>query len=1328
MKSGRKNARRHGNQLPPKHPATSYPASVDLLLKEAMAQHNAGHLPEAESLYRQILRVNPFHADALRLLGVIACQAGESAKALDLLDRAIQIDPQFAEAYFDRGNALFVLQQLPAAVQSYDKAIQLKPEYAEAYNNRGSSLHELQQFQAAGDSFDKAISLKPDFAEASSNRTNNLQDLMLYQATLKFYEKAMLLDPKYEFLKETGAFDSVANQVAQIVMIADKSQRKAALDALPLDLQNHPAVCNLRNLNFFKTESSGKDLVFFCFPTDEIWGPRMAGTNGIGGSEEAVIWLSRLLYQRGWNVTVYAYSGAHEEDFEGVVWKPYWMWNYRDKQDVTVIWRYPYFTKFPINSNKVIVDLHDVTAAREFTSDRLQRIHKIFVKSKFHRSLLPQIPDRKFVIIPNGIDAELFEHMGTRDPLLLINTSSAERSLETFLDCFEEIGKQVPNAKAQWAYGWGVSDANNSTNAQSMEWKTRMQERMEQLGVEECGRIGHDQVARLYREANIFAYPSEFPEIDCISLSKAMAAGAIPITTDFAAMGEKSHPGGVFIHSQKTNADYAQPDQINFGMTDPEQKEQFIRETVKLLRNPPDESTRESMRNWARTTFDWRKVADSWDAALTSQTADTVPAPAGTAAQENPEEAIFAFNRGNELYLAQQYHAAIECYDRAILLNPRYAEAYCNRGIIQYLLHHVQASRESCAKAILLNPEFAEAYFNQGNALNALNQYQAALESYDKAIQLKPEYAAAYYNRGTILQAFGQYDEALRSYDKAIQLTPDQAPAYNNRGVALLSLQRYEAAVQSFDKAILLNPRYAEAHNNRGNALQSLGRSQEALPGFDKAILFNPDYADAHCNRANTLLALKNYPEALQSYDSALRLRPGYEYLSGARIYMKRFLCDWAGIENECHQLEAAVVRGERVVMPFQMLAISASPAIQRQAAEIYARDKTPAPSTTPVFRRPKRDRIRIGYFSADYYKHVTSYLIAELFERHDRSRFEILGFAFGPDIVDEMTQRISTAMDSFIDVRSMRDPEVAELSRKLEVDIAVDVNGFTTNSRPGIFAQRAAPIQVNYLAYPGTMGALYMDYLIADHTLIPQAAQCHYSEKIVYMPDSYQVNDSRRAISPIPCARFQEGLPETAFVFCCFNNIYKISPDSSDTWMRILTRVQGSVLWLLEDSPSAVENLRKRAALRGIDPQRLVFAKRMPVDQHLTRQGLADLVLDTLPYNAHTTASDALWVGLPVLTRIGDSFAGRVAASLLRAVGLPELITSTESEYEELAVELAHNPQRLHALRLHLQQHRPTAPLFDCQTYTRHLESAYTAIYDRYHTGLPPDHIYIPR
>ncbi len=1329
MKNGRKNASRSQELQTPKHPASSNPSSVDLLLQKAMAQHNAGQLSEAEALYRQILQVNPSHLDVLRLLGVIACQSGQAAKALDLLDRAIQIDPNVAEVHFDRGNALHVLQQLQAAVQSYDKAILLKPDYAEAYHNRGSTLHALQQFQAAGENYDKALQIKPDYAEACSNQANNRQDLILYRATLEFYEKAMRLHPKYELWKETGAFDSVANRVAQIAMIADKSERKAALDAFPLDLQTHPAVCNLRNLNFFRTASSGKDLVFYCFPTDEIWNPRTAGAKGIGGSEEAVIWLSRLLHERGWNVTVYAYCGAYDEDFDGVLWKPYWTWNYRDKQDVTVLWRYPQFASYNINSDAVIMDLHDTIAEYEFTPERLHNIHKIFVKSSFHRAQYPQIPDHKFVVIPNGIDAELFEGNAVRDPLLMINTSSADRSLETFLDCFQEIEKQVPNVKAQWAYGWDVWDSIHSSDARRMEWKTGMQQRMKQLGVEERGRLSHNQIAQLYRQANIFAYPSEFTEIDCISLSKAMAAGAIPITTDFAAMGEKSQHGGVFIHSQKTNFDWIQPGQFHFGMTDPEQKAQFVREAVKLLLAPPSEVARGPMREWARSTFDWNKIAGSWNSVLTARAAGSEPAPLGTAVQEKPEDAAFAFNRGNELYLARQYQAAVQSFDKAILLNPEYAEAYCNRGIIQYVLQQVQESLESCAKAIQLKPDFAEAYFNHGNALNALKQYQPALESFDKAILLKPDYADACYNRGTVLQALGQFDQALRSYDQAILLNPDYAQAHNNRGVALLALQQYDAALRSFDQSILLNPDLAEAHNNRGNALYSLGRYREALQSFDKAILLHPDFADAHCNRGNTLLALKSCQEALQSYELALRYKPGYEYLPGMRIYMKRFLCDWEDMESECRQLEAAVVRGERVVMPFQMLAIGDSPAIQKLAAQIYARDKTPAPSIATVFSpRPKRDRIRIGYFSADYFKHVTSYLIAELFERHDRSKFEIIGFSFGPDIVDEVTQRISTAMDQFLDLRSMTDREAAELSRKLEVDIAVDLNGFTTNSRPGIMAHRAAPIQINYLAYPGTMGAEYMDYLIADHTLISEADQRHYSEKIVYLPDSYQVNDSRRPISPMPCSRIDEGLPETAFVFCCFNNIYKISPEIFDIWMRILRRVQGSVLWLLEDGPQAVENLRKQAALRAIEPQRLVFAKRLPVDQHLARQTLADLVLDTLPYNAHTTASDALWVGLPVLTRIGETFAGRVAASLLRAVGLPQLITTTESEYEELAVELAHNPQRLHALRLHLQQNLSTAPLFDCASYTRHLESAYTAIYDRYLAGLPPDHISIPR
>jgi predicted O-linked N-acetylglucosamine transferase (SPINDLY family) len=654
--------------------------------------------------------------------------------------------------------------------------------------------------------------------------------------------------------------------------------------------------------------------------------------------------------------------------------------------------------------------------------------------------------------------------------------------------------------------------------------------------------------------------------------------------------------------------------------------------------------------------------------------------------------------------------------------------------LLQKAIAHHNAGQlpqaESLYRQILqISPNHFDALHLLGQIACQTGQAAVALELIDRAIQINPEHAEAHFNRGNALFSLQQYQAAVHSYDKAILLNPDNADLHHNRASALYALQQYQAALLSFDKAVLLKPDCAEACCNRGNTLYVLQQYQAALENYDKALLLRPDYADAYYNRGNTLLDLKQCPAALASYDKALLLKPDYEYLRGMRLFIRRLLCDWNNIESECRQLEAHIGRGLKVAQPFAMLALTGSPAAQKQAAQIYMRDAFPARSSAAAIpRRPKRDRIRLGYFSADYYNHAMSYLMAELYERHDRSRFEILGFSIGPEKMDEMRRRVSAAMDHFLDLRSRPDREVAELCRKLEVDIAVDLNGFTKHNRAGIFAGRAAPIQVSYLGYPGTMGADFMDYLIADPTLIPEASQTHYSEKIVYLPDSYQVNDSQRPISAKPCERASEGLPESAFVFCCFNNAYKISPSVFDIWMRVLGRVEGSVLWLFEDNPWAVDNLRNEAARRGIAPQRLVFAKSQPVAEHLARHQLADLFLDTLPYNAHTTASDALWAGLPVLTRIGETFAGRVAASLLCAVGLPELITTTESEYEELAVELAHNPQRLHALHQRLQQNRPTAPLFDCASFTRHLEAAYTAIVDRYHIGLPPDHIHIPR
>jgi predicted O-linked N-acetylglucosamine transferase (SPINDLY family) len=1428
-------------------------------LQQALAHHRAGELPQAEALYRQILAAQPDHPDALYLLGAIACQTGRNPLAVELLDRAIALNPQHPEACSARGNALFSLQRNQAALASYDHALRINPQHAEAWNNRGSALHALLEYSAALESYDRALALKPDYAEAQTNRGNTLLAIQWYQAVLASYEQAVRALPESERERQSRACESLLHTIARIAKIDDKAGRRAELDALPAEVQTHPAVCTLRAANFEKTESSGRDLVFFCGPISEIWSPATAATTGIGGSEEAVIWLSALLLARGWRVTVYASCGLQQQDHGGVAWKPYWMWNPRDKQDITVLWRHPQIVTSGINSGKLILDLHDVVPEKEFTPERLRQIDTIFVKSRFHRSLYPNVPDDKFVIVPNGIDAALFEDTGARDPLLLIHTSSPDRGLEAFLDCFAEIRKQVPDAKAQWAYGWAGFDATYSLDPRKMAWKATQQQRMLELGVAERGRLSHSEIAALYHRAAIFAYPSEMAEIDCISLSKAMAAGAIPITTDFAAMGEKAGHGGTFLHSQKTKDDWLLPGQFHFDMTDPALQARFVEAAVALLTHPPSEQDRAPMRDWARRTFDWKHIADTWHQALAAQpAAQPTPAPDAPPAsldqqfqqalahhqagrlteaealyrqilQANPEHldalyllgviatqvgqfamaldladqairlrpevaephanrgnalnglgrhdaALESFdtalrlkpdfadawsNRGNALNGLKQFNAALESFARALELRPDLADAWSNRGISLYELRQYQAARESFDQAIQFRPHFADAHNNRGNALHRLRQYQAALECFDQAIRLRPGFAAAYSNRGNTLNELQQPQAALADLDRAIALQPDFAEAWSTRGNVLYGLQQYDAALESCDRAISLNPQSAEGHCFRGNALFGLRQLTAALESFDYALQLQPDFVEAHGNRGSILYELQRYPEALESFNHALQLDPNYaegysnrgtllhelqqypaalenfnhtlrlgaktKYLAGMRLHMRRFLCDWDGIEAECRDLAARAERSEAAAHPFVFLATSDSPALQHKAAAIYARDKTPphaAPAVLP--RHPPHDRIRIGYFSADFHNHATTYLMAELLEQHDRSRFEIFGFSFGPNIADEMRARVSAAMDRFHDVRELSDRAIAELSRSLELDIAVDLKGFTKDSRPGIFAHRAAPLQVSYLGYPGTMGAAYMDYLIADPTLIPESAQPHYSESILYLPDSYQANDTRRPISSAPTTRAAEGLPEHAFVFCCFNVNWKIAPATFDLWTRILAEVEGSVLWLLEDNPWVAANLRKEAARRGIAPERLIFAPRRPLADHLARHRLADLFLDTLPYNAHTTASDALWAGLPMLTCMGETFASRVGASLLRAIDLPELITATADDYASLAIALACNPARLRALREKLAHNRLATPLFDTPRFTRHLEAAYAAIHARRQAGLPPAHIHI--
>jgi protein O-GlcNAc transferase len=591
------------------------------------------------------------------------------------------------------------------------------------------------------------------------------------------------------------------------------------------------------------------------------------------------------------------------------------------------------------------------------------------------------------------------------------------------------------------------------------------------------------------------------------------------------------------------------------------------------------------------------------------------------------------------------------------------------------------------SKALVVNPDFAEAHINLGRMQAECGEYSAAIESYRRAIHLNPGLPLAHSNFSAILRKLGYRNEALSHSQAALTMAPNYADAWHNRGNILFEMGRFEEARASYEKAYACDPTNIDAAMGRAVALQSTGKCADAIAAFDRVLL----------------------------------LRPDQPYAFGHRLYSKMHICDWSNYEEDVGRLIAKVGETSSLELPSSYVALSASAAAQLKCAARYLNAEFPT-SFSPLTAGEGygHDKIRVAYVSADFHDHAVANLIAGVFERHDRAKFEINAVSLGPPSTSEMRKRLVGAFDRFIDARLKSDQAIAEAIRESEIDIAIDLNGFTKDCRPGIFARRPAPIQVNYLGYPGTTGASYIDYIIADRVVIPIADQQFYSEKVIYLPDSYQANDDRRTRPASRPTRRDEGLPEQGFIFCSFNNTYKITPTIFDIWMRLLRRVDGSVLWLFQADEAAPHHLRREAEKRGVPANRLIFAKRTSLENHLARHHLADLFLDTLPYNAHTTASDALWMGLPVLTCAGTTFAGRVAASLLSASGLEELITQSLEDYESLALKLAEDQSLLDAVRERTESSHQ-GPLFDTTLFARHLEAAYTQMWKRLHRGEQP-------
>jgi predicted O-linked N-acetylglucosamine transferase (SPINDLY family) len=585
-----------------------------------------------------------------------------------------------------------------------------------------------------------------------------------------------------------------------------------------------------------------------------------------------------------------------------------------------------------------------------------------------------------------------------------------------------------------------------------------------------------------------------------------------------------------------------------------------------------------------------------------------------------------------------------------------------------------------------------------------------------------------------ILHLSGIISFQLKNYKKsytliaeAIKINPKDAEAYNNMGIVLKELNQFDIAHNKFCNAIKLKPDYAEAHYNCGIALKELRQEENAIKSFELAIKFKKNYAEAYYNLGHIFFELKKFNEALQNFYQSYKINSKLNYLLSSIIYTKHRICEWNSFDKDLLDLENLILNEKKKINPFLTLSFYESPQLQKTSAEIFVKEEYDVQNKHNYkFHKHAKKKIRIAYYSADFRNHPMSYLLANLYELHDKNKFEIIGISFGPDKDDKMRKRVSMAFDEFYDVRLKTDDEIVNFSRELKIDIAIDLMCFTKYHKFGIFVKRCAPIQVNYLGYPGTSGTNYLDYIIVDKIIIPKESQKYYSEKIVYLPNTYQANDSTKKISDKIFTREELGLPMDGFVFCCFNNNYKITPQVFDVWMRLLARVENSVLWILSENINISENLKKEATIRGIDFNRIVFAERIKMNEHLARQKVADLFIDTFPYTGHTTVSDALWVGLPVLTRIGKSFASRVSASLLNAIGLSTLVTSSEKEYEDLAIELATNPAKLKEIKNKLKNNRNTKALFNTPVFTRNIEKAYSLMYERYLINLPLDNIEI--
>lgn len=693
----------------------------------------------------------------------------------------------------------------------------------------------------------------------------------------------------------------------------------------------------------------------------------------------------------------------------------------------------------------------------------------------------------------------------------------------------------------------------------------------------------------------------------------------------------------------------------------------------------------------------------------------------------DPNSAAANAELGNILKDLGQHADAITSYRRALAFNPGSIPAQSNLALCLFETRQVAEVVEICRKILLQNPSHTISRKLQIRALAALGRMPETQRAIDELasdaaerIQLLSDAAIGLHNAGHSLEGVTMLRDALRR-------TPDAVDLHLMLGTILNDTGRLDEAFDALKQGLDRDPSRASGYITLGYVLLGQGAMDGSIQALQHACTLEPELTAAHYALGAVLRVTSRFDEARAALERAIACDPRAIDARLALTNVRRSMCDWDGLDAEEDECIAEIRASGRPVTPFLLLGMNVTNDDMRACGERYTRDlTTKAPCS--ILNLPYQiqvkasEKIKIGYLSSDYGHHATSILIAEVLEMHDRDKFEIIGYCHSPEDGSPLRSRVSAAFDKFVPVHNLDHYTAAGRIRADGVEILVDLKGYTRGARQEILALRPAPVQVSYLGYPGTTGASYLDYVLADAIVAPMAHQPDYSEKIVHLGTCYQPNDRQRKIDPHPVTRADCGLPEEGFVFCSFNNTFKLNRTFFAIWMELLKQVPGSVLWLLQKTPEVRANLKREAFAHGVDPNRIVFADQMPNDRHLARHAAADLFLDSLPCTAHTTASDALWAGLPLLTCLGSTFAGRVAASVLDAVGLPELIAPSVSDYAKTALRLAQNPDEIGALRAKLSANRTTSPLFDTPNYVRALEQSYTHMSQRYRSGRPPE------